>query len=166
MNLYEITQEIKDIESDMMAFAELHDGDISEFPLGAELDGLTEAKEQKIVSMALWYKNTLSDAQAIEKEVEALDKRANASFKKAERIKEYIALCLGAGNKIEDSKVILSWRKSKSVFISADVNTIPLPYVTAKTVLTPDKAIIKQQLEAGVKFAFAEIVEKQNIQIK
>ncbi len=163
MSLYDTTKEIKAIESKMMEWAESHDGDITDFPLGVELDGLTEAKEEKIVSMALWYKNMLSDAEAIDNEVKKLQKRKKYIDNNADRLKDYIALCLGDGNKLNDPKVVLSWKKSKSVSVFGDV---PTEYKRIKTTEEADKVAIKLAIESGEKLDFAEIIEKQNIQIK
>ena len=166
MNLYEITKEIQAIENEMMAWAEEHDGDISEFPLGVELDGLEQDKTAKIISMGLWYKNIVAEAEAIEAEAKKLKKRQAAAENKAERIKEYIGMCLGEGNKLSDPKVVFNWRKSEAVNLLVEAEKLPDEYQRVKTTVDPDRVAIKAALKSGEVLEFAELLEKQNIQIK
>lgn len=68
------------------------------------------------------------------------------------------------GQKIKDVQYAITWRKSKAVEITddkavPDIYRIPQPDKI-------DKAGINRALKSGVEIPGAELVEKENIQIK
>ena len=80
MTLYEIDKAITDL-------ADPETGEITDFEA---LDNLQMARDQKIENIACYYKNLVSDAEAIKAEKEALAERQKVAENKAARLKEYL----------------------------------------------------------------------------
>ena len=170
MKLYEIDSQIKDIEQMLEDFAIENEGDITGFPFEVELDGLELEKNEKLVSLGIWYKNLNAEALAIKAEKDNLAKRQKALEGKSGRIKDYIRAFLGDGNKINEPQVVMSWRKSKSVSLKEGVTAEDLPVEFQKITIKEDKTAIKAELlDAGphshIK-ELAKITESINLQIK
>ena len=169
MNLYEIKGSIEAfLSSDEFVNAET--GEINETAL-LKLNELEETETAKLEGIGCYIKNLSSETEAIKTEISNLKARADSKAKKAESLKKYIAdyLQTVGKNKFETSKINLSFRKSKSLFISnekavfeaAKINNC-LNYKDPEI----DKVKIKDLINNGIVINGAEIVEKQNLQIK
>ena len=104
MTLYEIDKMITDL-------ADPETGEITDF--GA-LGNLQMARDQKIENIACYYKNLVSDAEAIKAEKDALTERQKAAENKAARLKEYLSYAL-RGEKFSTPKCAVTFRKTTSV---------------------------------------------------
>jgi len=166
MKLYELNEEIALAEGEIETWAMEHEGDITGCPFDKILDELNIEKEQKLLGVASWYKNLISDSKAIADEVKALTARKKAIEAKAERLKLYIDSGLEKGKKISDSKSALSWRKSVSVLVVCEPEALPAQYRTEKVVITADKAHLKEALKSGEKINCVSLSENLNLQIK
>jgi len=70
-----------------------------------------------------------------------------------------------AGKEIKDATGIIGWRKSEAVEITNE-QALRAPYVRYENVLKVDKTAIKAALKDGVKMNGAELVKRNNIQVK
>ena len=104
MTLYEIDKMITDL-------ADPETGEITDFEA---LDNLQMARDQKIENIACYYKNLVSDAEAIKAEKDALTERQKAAENKAARLKEYLSYAL-RGEKFSTPKCAVTFRKTTSV---------------------------------------------------
>lgn len=104
MTLYEIDKAITDL-------ADPETGEITDFEA---LDNLQMARDQKIENIACYYKNLVSDAEAIKAEKDALTERQKAAENKAARLKEYLSYAL-RGEKFSTPKCAVTFRKTTSV---------------------------------------------------
>lgn len=104
MTLYEIDKAIMDL-------ADPETGEITDFEA---LDNLQMARDQKIENIACYYKNLVSDAEAIKAEKDALAERQKAAENKAARLKEYLSYALH-GEKFSTPKCVVTFRKTTSV---------------------------------------------------
>lgn len=104
MTLYEIDKAIMDL-------ADPETGEITDFEA---LDNLQMARDQKIENIACYYKNLVSDAEAIKAEKDALTERQKAAENKAARLKEYLSYAL-RGEKFSTPKCAVTFRKTTSV---------------------------------------------------
>lgn len=129
-----------------------------------ELDALNLAKDEKIENVCLWIKNLEAEADAIKTEEKNLAARRKSKENKVKSLKGYVAYALG-GKKFETPRVAVSYRKSVSVNIP-DESAIADEYCNFTVVKKPDKTMIKNALSAGKEIAGAELVEKQNLQIR
>lgn len=154
MNIFEIEQEI-------LNCVDSETGEIIDFE---KLNELQIAREVKIDSVASWVKQLNAESVAIKEEVTNLQSRQKQKEKKAESLKGYLSLVLN-GSKFESSKNVISYRKSKSVDITNE-SLIPEDYIKEEVVYKYNKTDIKHALECGLQVPGAELIEKQNIQIK
>lgn len=122
-------------------------------------------RKDKLESVALYIKSLEADAAAIKAEEKALSDRRAVKEKKAERLRGYLSYsmeCFG-DRKLETPRVAIGFRKSEVVEIE-DEALIPQTWLKYKT--SVDKAGIKKALKAGEFVHGAQLIERQNLQIK
>lgn len=156
-SLYDIDKAIAEFEFDI----DESTGEVLNFD---ELDNLKMAREQKCENIALYYKNVVAEAEMVKAEAKNLTERQKRLENKAESLKKYLAYALG-GEKFSTPKVVVSYRKSESVKIDDDY-AIPDKWCELSVLKKPNKKLIKEALKKGEHIAGAELVEKNNINIK
>lgn len=157
MNLYEIKQSIQE------AIDKCIDMETGEIINPELLDNLNEQLNIKRENIALYIKNLVADSKAIDEEIKNLTARKRSINNKVDWLKSYLANDL-QGNKFETAKVVVSFRKSKSVDIQPNAN-IPDEFLIIQEP-KPDKAGLKKAIQAGEVISGVSIVEKSNISIK
>ena len=141
-----------------------------------KLNDLLMERDEKVENIALYIKELEAKAEALQTEAANLEARATVAENKAKRLKDYLSVSLLAENaeRLETSKdktvfetvrCKISFKKSVSVDVP-DVTKIPKKYRSVITKETADKKAIKAAIEAGQKVRGAELITKQNIQIK
>lgn len=155
MNIYEIEQAILNL-------VDPETGEITDFEA---LDALSMARDEKIENVALWTKNLNAEAKAIREEEKALAERRRAAETKADSLQRYLDRTL-AGERFTTTKVAISYRKSKAVEIADEE-----AFIKAGAYLVPqdpkiDRKAISDALKTGAIVNGAELVERNNIQIK
>lgn len=164
MKLYELDEEILIAERAIEEYAIEHEGDITDCPFEKVLGDLTESKDEKILNLCVWIKNMISDSEAIKAEIKTLTLRKKALENKASRVKDYVSNSIEKGKKLSNSKVAISWRKSKSVLVACDADLLPKEYQKIK--IETDKTALKDALKAGTEIDFCSIEENSNLQIE
>lgn len=157
MTLFEIDKAIIDFDYEV-------DEETGEILNAQNLDALQMAREQKIENVGLWIKNLEAEAAAVKAEKDNMADRQKRLEKKAESLKEYLAYAL-QGEKFATPKIAMSWRRSESVNIT-DEALLPENCLNVTIVKKPDKKVIKDALKAGKEIMGAELVTKQNLQIR
>ena len=161
MKLYEIKAEYEDIlhrfrqaesEEDLAAIAE-------------ELGKIEGKLEEKLDNCARVFRTLEVEAEAYKQESKRLAGKANVLDNRADRLKNYIGLCLGAGNRAKTELFDFSWLKSQSVKIE-DETLIPDRYKRIETISEPNKAVIKKDLKDNVMIPGVSLVDSYNLQIK
>jgi uncharacterized protein YqcC (DUF446 family) len=160
MTLYEIDMEI-------LSCVDPESGEIIDFE---KLEELQIQREEKIEKVALWYKNLVSDAEALKAEKTALAEREAAARQKAESLKKWLTDALN-GSKMSTPKVAIAFRKSESVEVDEAEFAQWVQINNRDDLLTykdptPNKTAIKAAIKSGQSISGASIVEKNNIQIK
>lgn len=161
MTLYEINEAL------MRAYegcVDTETGEIIENDAYAAIDGLQMALEEKTENVLLWIKNLQSDAEALKKEKMAFAERQQRAEAKIESLKKYVGTVLG-GQKFTTNRVSASWRKSESVEYTGDVMDLPSECIKVSDP-TVDKVTLKKLLKGGAVIEGAQLVTKQNLQIK
>lgn len=163
MTIYEIDSRI----------AELVDPETGELLDYEAFAALQMERDAKIENMALWYKDLVGDAKKIREEEKALAERRKAAENKAERLKGYLDTAL-AGESYKTSRVAVSYRKSTALEIKSEDEATVLEeletcgldncilYQTPKI----SKTELTKALKAGAVVPGAELVERNNIQIR
>lgn len=161
MNLYEIDREITEAFENAV---DQETGEIVNEDAYCALDQLQMMKERKMEGIALWIKNLNAEADALKKEKQAFEARQKSSENKAESLKRYLSNVLN-GEKFKTDKVSVTWRKSESADYSGDISTLPESCIRIKE---PElnKTELKRLLKEGKEIDGAQLVAKQNIQIK
>lgn len=159
MKLYEIDNAI-------LECIDLESGEIID---AEKLNELQMQREEKIESVALWYKNTLADAEAIKAEKTVLAEREAKLRAKAESIKKWLEFALN-GEKMSTPKVEVNFRKSESVEVD-ELAFIEWAKSNGDDLLsykepTPNKTAIKAAIKNGRTIEGATLVSKTNISIK
>lgn len=155
MNIYEIEQAIMDL-------VDPETGEITDFDA---LDALSMARDEKIENIALWIKNLTAESKAIREEEKALAERRRAAETKADSLQRYLDRILD-GNKFSTPRVAISYRKSKAVEIADEDTFIKAGAYLILQEPKIDKKAISEALKNGTVIAGAELVERNNIQIK
>lgn len=160
--LYRLTNEFLDA----LERIEL-DEETGEILGGLELDEIEAKLEDKAESVACFIKDRRAFAETLKAEERALKERRERVEKKVDWLTDYLSNCLFAAGKdrVETPRALVSFRRSESVYI-ADESVLPEEYVTVKVERKPDKTLIKKALKSGEAVAGAELISKQNIQIK
>ena len=157
MTLFELNKAIEDFDL-------IVDEETGEVLNIDELDALNLAKDEKIENVCLWIKNLEAEADAIKTEEKNLEARRKSKENKVKSLKGYVSYALG-GKKFETPRVAVSYRKSESVKIDDDY-VIPDKWCELSVLKKPNKKLIKEALKKGEHIAGAELIEKQNINIK
>lgn len=161
MKLYEIDEKI------MEAFDRAIDaetGEILDAQAFAELDSLQVKRDEKIEGALLWIKNLSAEVEVLKAEKQAFESRQRQAANKAETLKRYISGVLNS-EKFKTAKVSVTWRKSEAAEFDGNVFSLPEDCLTYKEP-TVNKAELKKRLKAGEKIEGAQLVVRNNIQIK
>lgn len=153
-SLYEINQQILDV-------IDLDTGEVID---EAAFDALQIERTEKIENVALWYKNLVSQAEALKSEEKSFAERRKTVENRANSLKSLLEREL-KGNKFSTVKAAISFRKSTAVNI-VDESLLPSDYLKVQTVTSVDKVEIGKALKAGIEVSGATLVENSNIQIK
>ena len=153
MKLYEINQEI-------LSCIDMETGEII---APQKLEALQMDKHEKLRNIAFVALNAAADAKAYEEQEKKFAARKRSAKATVEWARETLAREL-AGQKMKEAEFTISYRKSEAVEV-ADEAAVPDEF----RIPQPDKidrAALKAALKNGAVIAGAQIVERQNIQIK
>ena len=153
-NLYEISQAILDT-------IDLDTGEITNWEA---FEQLQLDRNEKIENIALWIKNLRSEAESLKAEAKVFTERQKRAENKADSLTKYLDSVL-AGQKFKSVKAEVSYRKSTA--LNVDESILPAKWlreVPATHVV--DKVEITKAIKAGENIEGAELIERNNIQIK
>ena len=166
MNLYEIDAGIKNAIE--LLFDTVND-ETGEIDAGTaeQLEALQAEKAAKLDGIGAYIKNLDSDIEGLDAEIKKLTARKKAKENKRDRLKDYVTPFIEEleNKKFETARVAFSLRSSESVNIT-DETKIPAEFLKTKIESTPDKTAIKKAIKAGAAVSGAELITKQNLQIK
>jgi len=162
LSLYQINQ---DYENCLSQVIDTDTGEVLNENLIEVLNNIQMALEEKALNTAYVIRKLDSRIDAIKNEIDRLKKLKEMAESAEERLKKYLQENIPEGQKIQGDLITISWRKSESVEIS-DVSKIPKEYIKTKIEESPDKTTIKEALKSGKQVPGAELVSKNNLQIK
>lgn len=136
-----------------------------------KLESLQLERSEKIEAVACYVKNLTSEANAIKEEEKALAERRKAKEKKIDGLRDYLKFALD-GSKFETAKVNVSFRNSAACEITDEEKLLfylenmgldnCIEYQPAKI----KKSEVGKLIKEGREIPGAQMVERQNIQIK
>lgn len=165
MKLYEIGKAILDVIQSGYSV----DEDTGEILFdSADLDALEMERDSKIEACALYAKSLQAEADAIKAERDRLDKRLKAKQAKAERMKQYILMCMLALNDttFETARVDVRIRRSSFVDVMCDAAALPLDYQRRNVTVTADKTALKKALQDGERIPGVMMAQRESLSIK
>ena len=162
MTSYEIASKILELRG-------LQDeGLIDEMTFNDTVESL--APGDKLNGLIYAVKRLEAEQEMIKAEKVRLDKELKRQEKNKETLKGFISLIMEAMNtkKFDGTAGKLSYRKSKSIEVSSDFTELHQneEYVKKDITFKIDKKALKTLLEGGQAIEGAEIIEKNNLQIK
>lgn len=164
MKLYEI----KDLYS--LFYDKVEAGEIDEDAIADTLESIDGEFEDKADNIACLIKNLLAEADAIKTEEKTLKERRESKERRAESLKNYLSIAMQqiGKSKVETARNAISFRKSTKLQITDEtwfMDKYP-KFIKTEIVRTIPKKEVTDAIKAGGTFVGAELVEKQNIQIK
>ena len=154
--LYELNQKFNEFEFEI-------DEEIGEILNAEELDKIELERNEKLENIGLWIKNLESDAEAYKREKDSFAEKERLAKNKVESLKKYLNFVLN-GDTFKSDRVNITYRKSTALNV-IDEYVIPKKYFV-KQAPKLDKKAVKDAIKSGKKVKGAEIIEKENIQIK
>lgn len=127
------------------------------------LEKLQAEYNDKLEAVGLFIKNAESDAAAIREEEKRLAARRRVLENKSKRLREYMLLNLGDGQKVKTARIDISTRYTEAVEVEADAE---LDDEWCRIKKEPNKTAIKEALKAGVEIPGAAIVKNRSLQVK
>ena len=161
MKLYEI-------DNRLLSLVDEETGEITDLEKFSELQ---MARDEKIESCALWFKNLKAESKAIRNEERTLAERRRVLENRAEGLKRYISEALG-GEGLETARCRLSFRKSRSLEVddaaafAEELRSTGHPDLFTMKEPAIDKKGVTDLIKQGIEFAGARLVENQSLQIK
>lgn len=166
MTLFEINEAM---EKALENAIDQETGEIDFEKYEAEIEALGIEREEKIKNTALLILNLRAEAKMQEEQEKKFKERKQALQNKEKRILERLQFDL-KGEGFKCTEVVISYRKSKSVEVTSDVDfeayALEHPEYIKPFKIEADKTAIKAAIAKGVAIPGCELVEKSNIQIK
>lgn len=162
LNLYELSTMLTDALAAAEEKIDQETGEISE-DWASFLDAIQMERDTKLLNCGALYKSWDREAEAIRTEERLLAARRRSLENRAERIKGWMRTNMTEGEKLSDSRCLLSWRKSVATEIT-DAAAVPDEYIVVERM--PQKSAIKAALQEGKAVPGAQLVQNVNLQIK
>lgn len=163
LKLYELNTEIREAQELLEEWAAEHDGDFTDFPLTDTLERVQMDRVSKLLAIACLVKDYEAEEDALASERKRLGAREKAAANKAEGLRAYLTMNMKAGEKVQDARAVISWRKSKAVIVD-NLEALPGCYVFTKH--EPMKSVIKEAIEAGENIPGVHLEQRESLQIK
>lgn len=162
MNLFNITAEYKQLEAALIE---------NEGELTPELETALQINQEQLQAKGINYgyviKNIESEVDIIDAEIKRLTQLKKVRENAVERLKMTLQgamECFGV-LELKTPTLKVSFRKSESVLIT-DISELESRFIRVKTTKEPDKTSIKEAIKNGESVLGAELVTKNNIQVK
>lgn len=166
MKLYEIGAELMAIEQVYDTYAQEHEGDVTDFPFTNQHDKLIDSRNDKLLNLGSWYKSVNAEVDAYATEIKTLQYKKTVAGNKLQWIKDFINSYIKEGERIKDSRVSLSWRKSEAIIVNDKLDMRRIPDLLKTVVVSLNKTEAKKAIKAGDKIEGVVLINKVNLQIK
>lgn len=162
MTLYELTKQIQELSE--REWADPDTGEILDEDVANALNALTLERDEKIENVALWYKDTLAEAEAIKAEENKLASRRRGKERLAESLKRFLDFAC-AGQKFSSPRVAISFRNvEQGKTVIDDPTQIPIEY--QKIITEPIKSLIAKAIKAGLDVPGAHLEDSHSVIVR
>jgi hypothetical protein len=161
MNIYELKEQYMRLQ----ALAE--SGEFDQEAIDEAMADVEDAIEQKAENYALVMKNLEGNVMGLDAEIKRLQAMKKSVESNIDYMKDRLSDMLTAAEKkkFKTDHFAFSFRKSESVSV-VDQTLLPGDYIKVKVTELVDKTEIKKAIKAGEIIPGAELIQKQNLQIK
>lgn len=166
MNLYELTEDCKNLYDAILASADDDTGEV-DLSLVNALSVRQEEWNDKAIAVACVYRALDEDSARVGREIERLTAIKKRLERERDRIKDGLdAACKTLGvESVKGMYANISYRASEQTVIDNEL-ALPEAFINVKEVRTPNKTAIKEAIKAGKDVPGAHVERKKNIQIK
>ena len=161
MRLYKINNEI---ELALSRCIDSETGEIISEEYFKAVEDLKLNREEMILDIACLVKDYLGEAEKFQNEIEILRSKQKRLVSLAETQENLISRFIQEGEKIEDTRAKITWRKSESVKLDCDPLTLPERFIRTK--VEADKTELKAALKSGENITGVSLESKMNMSIK
>ncbi len=164
LTLYDLTRMQRCVLDGMFAV----DEETGEVFAGAEgAEALGEALADKVDACACYLKEIEAEADAIRAEEERLAGRRRALRARAERFRDYMAICMqnARERRVETPRAVVSLRRTRAVEVY-DFDALPEQFVNVKTETKPDRRAIGDAIKAGREVPGARTIERDSLSVR
>ena len=149
MNIYEIDEQIRQVEDAIYSLADEETGEITDELmldlLKEKMNELQIERGKKIEGAAFLRREALDNSEIIGNEIKRLQSLKKAQDNRADNLLKYITGALG-GEKFKTPFISITYRNTESVDVS-DIDALPEQYVRVKK--EANKTDLKKALKAG-----------------
>ena len=168
--LYEVSMDLQAVMAEARAYAEEHDGELSN-DLSDLIDSMNLERDQKIKNVALYIKNKKAESTMISDEMKGIlapfNQRKNAIQREIDSLTAYLVRHLKPKEKIKEATFSISWRKSTKPEIPIDIYPQDVDEEYSRTKIDFDRTAINNALKQGKEvYPGIFLVSTDNIQIK
>ena len=166
ISLFDLTVECLELERMLDTYASENEGCIDDFPLNDEFERLAGERNTKLLNVGAWIKSLRAEEAAHKAEQKRQGERARVIGNKASSLESLISCHLANGEKLNDTRVAMSFRRSEKVVVDVLTEDLPKSLVNTKLIEEPDKKAIKAQIKSEEGCEFAHMEENYNLQVK
>jgi len=166
MKLYELDQEIADMEKLLDTHLKETQGDLDEFEYKEHYEKLKGEREHKLLNLGAWHLNVEADITACTNQIEKLTKRRKHAINKAKWLSGFIRSFLSPSERMKDGRVQLSWRKSEGLKYGDSFDSRKLPIVFQRITYEVNRSDLKAAIKNGETFEGVSLEQRENLQIK
>lgn len=159
MKIYEINEELRRLFEGVTNAM----GDVDDVVIN-RINELVLDKESKLLALAKYIKEMKAESAAMKEAEQDIAKRRKSIEKRVDSASEYLLENLD--NKISDSFIVVSKRKSEAVVIDEENISNHIDFVCEKVVRTIDKVGLKRAMKDGEYFEGVRLEERYSLQIK
>ena len=161
MRLYNIDNQI---ELALSRCIDSETGEIIDEDYFQAVEDLKLNREEMLLDIACLVKDYEAEAEKFDKEIENLKARKQRFLNLAETQERLIKRYIQDGEKLEDARVKIIWRKSSSIMIDRDVLELPDRFIRTK--IEADRRELEAAIRSGEKIEGVYIKPKLNMSIK
>lgn len=167
MKLYDLTQDLKDLEEKIEIISQSKDleGDSLLVEMKQVRNQIQEMLESKSTGLLSLMRNWDSDLEAIDGEIKRLQTLKKQVDKKKTNLKNWVLMCLDSSG-IKDVKTPLGkiyTRNNQPALVINSDDLIPDEFKQVVETVEIDKTRIKDKLKAGEKIQGAELVVSRSV---
>lgn len=145
------------------SFAVDENGEIQSEIALAHAEKLIADKQVTALDVAAYYRSVELEIEKAESEIARISAIKSKHLKRQEACRLALLKTVTPGEKMNDTRVKISWRESSSIRIDIPIEDLPFDFIKVKTEVTPDKKGLTKLLKTGEKIEGVSLVTNNNL---